>query len=331
MAKKATRIIFIANTRLRYTNILMSMLLSLVEMGYYVKEIDMLQHPEAIVNPHGFQGGQGPVEIDYAYFQSEIEKFAPRVIIFAGGGFTFTEDVCRLLQQRGVALLGVTLSDPDVFGTAKTYAQRFSVHTTNSKAALNAYRGLGFQNTRYLPFAIDSRFFVPSQPAPEYRCDVVVIGHHQPSRLALIEELKKRFDTKIFGSRWPYENAAPVAYPEWLRAVHSGKIVVDFPKTRAGFNNVKIRLFEVAAAGTPLITPYLDEIGEFFEYGREIVGYTNADEMYRKIRYHLDHPNERAKIAENAQLRCAEKHMWKHRFSALFKETGMLPIPPAGF
>ena len=321
--KKLKRIMFISNTRLQYTNILMSMLLSLIEMGYYVKEIDVLQHPGMVSNPNRYQGGHGPVEIKYASIQGEITAFKPQMIILAAGGLAFTEETSQHLRQKGIILLGVTLSDPDVFSTAKNYINRFSHHTTNSKVALSKYHDLGFKNTHYLPFGIDSRFFVPTEFVPEYHCDVTIIGHYQPSRLLLTNALKERFDTKVYGNKWPYDNVKPVAYPEWLKVVHSGKILVDFPRTRAGYNNIKVRLFEGAAAGTLMITEYLDEIGEFFDYGREIVGYTGNDELFEQIQYYLDHPSERAQIAKNAQLKCAKDHMWNNRFAGLFKKLGL--------
>lgn len=300
------------------------MLLSLVEMDYYVKEIDVLQHPKITMNPNNYQGGHGPVEIKYDFVQKEIEAFKPQVIIFAAGGLTFTEKISKHLQQKGIILLGITLSDPDVFCTAKNYVQRFSFHTTNSKFAFEEYKKLGFKNTHYLPFGIDSRFFVPTETVSEYKSDVTVIGHYQPSRLLLTEELTKRFNTKIYGCNWPNKSVTPVAYPKWLMAVHSGKIIVDFPKTRAGFNNVKIRLFEVAATGTLLVSEYLDEIGEFFEYDKEIIGYKDTSDLFKKIQYYLDHPAKRIQIATNAQLKCAKKHMWKNRFLGLFKEIGLV-------
>lgn len=317
---RTKKILFLAKTRLRFTNILTSIYLSLVDMGYYVREVDVLQHPQILSNPKGLQGGLGPVEVKFEYIQQEINTFQPDMILFAAGGLTFSSEVSARLQERGIVLLGLTLSDPDVFDAAKTYAGRYSWHTTNSKASLEEYKKLGFTNTFYMPFAIDSRFFVPTEIVPQYKCDVTIIGHHQPSRIPITDELLKRFDTKVFGSRWPYGRTHPVAFPEWLNVVHSGKIVVDFPQTRAGYYNVKIRLFEVAAAGTMLITQHLDEIGEFFEYDKEIVGYSSLDEMYDKISYYLNNPEKRQVIANNAQIRCAKDHMWQHRFANLFEQ-----------
>lgn len=323
MANKIKRIMFISNTRLNYTNILKSMLLSLQEMDFYVNEVDVMQHPGITKNPNKYQGGHGPVEIIYSRIKNQVNDFKPHIIIFAAGGLTFSEEVSRMLKQKNIMLLGITLSDPDVLCTAKNYANRFTYHTTNSKVALEQYKKLGFTNTLYLPFGIDSRFFVPSEKLPKYQCDVCIIGHYDKSRLPMAKALKKKFDTKIYGSNWPYKGVSSVAYPEWLGAVQSAKIVVDYPRTRAGYNNVKIRLFEVAAAGTLLITEYVDEISEFFEYDKEIVGYRTVDEMYDKIQYYIDHPAKRMLIAKRAQIKCAQKHMWRNRFEDLFNIIGI--------
>jgi len=313
------RIVFIANTRLNYTNILQSMLFSLLEMGYYVKDIDITNHVNITNNPNQYMGGHGPVEVKYDKIKDEIEYFKPELIIFAGGGLTFSEEISEFLKNKGIILIGITLSDPDVFNTAKNYVRRFSYHTTNSKKSYNMYKKLGFQNTLYLPFGIDSRFFIPIKPVPEYECDVVIMGHFRKERLKLADQLIQRFNTKIYGRGWPYNNIKPIAYPEWLKAIHSSKLIIDFPKTEAGFHNIKVRLFEVAATGKTLITEKSNNIKEFFEIDKEIIVYDNYPELYDKIQYYLDHSEERIKIGRKAQLTCAEKHMWHNRFKHLFE------------
>lgn len=322
MSRRLKKILFISRTRQEYTNILKSMFLSLVEMNFYVKEIDITQNPDFVINPNNYSGGNGPVQVNYNKIKHEVESFKPDMIMLVAGGLCFSKGVSDYLKREGIITLGITLSDPDVLTTVKKYANRFTYHTTNATKALEMYRKLGLKNTYYLPFGIDSRFFVPTKVYHKYKSDVAIIGHFRPERKILTEELKKRFDTKIYGVGWPYKDVYPVDYPEWLKVVSSSKIIIDFPKTGKGYNNVKVRLFEVTAAGTLLVTQEIDEISNFFEYGKEIVGYKNYDDLYEKIQYYLDNEDERKKIARNAQIRCAHEHTWRRRFIKLFKEIG---------
>lgn len=316
--KNIKRIIFIANTRLKQTNILQSMLLALQEMGHYIREIDIQRHPGITNNPHGYQGGNGPVEIKYPVVKPVIDNFRPDIIIFAGGGLTFSEEISHMLKKKGIFLLGITLSDPDVMPTARNYIGRFSHHTTNSRLAMKKYQDLGFTSTSYMPFGIDSRFFVPARKRPEYSSDITLIGHFRENRLPLAKELYNRHDTKIYGRNWPLPGVKSVSYPEIKRVFHSTKIIIDFPRTGSGFNNVKIRLFEAAATGNLIITEKLDIIEEFFQYGQEIIGYSNRKELHQKINYYLRNKDKRKEIEQNARLRCAEEHLWQYRFASLF-------------
>ncbi|WDV46932.1 glycosyltransferase [Clostridiaceae bacterium M8S5] len=317
---KNKRILFISKTRQNYTNILRSIFYALVEMDYHVREVDVSVIPRILYNPHNFKGGNGPVNVSYKYIKHQVETFKPHMIMLVAGGLSFSEATSEYLKNKGIKLLGITLSDPDVFPTVKKYASRFNYHTTNSKIAYQRYKKLGLKNTYYMPFGIDSRFFVPTKIEPKYVSDVTVMGHYRPERLALVKELKKRFDTKIYGFGWPYKNVRAVDHPEWLKVVNASKVMIDFPQTGAGYYNVKVRLFEVTATGTFLITKKIKEIGEFFEYGKEIESYENNNELYQKIRYYLDNPKKREEISVNGQKRCALDHTWVQRLRKLFNE-----------
>ena len=296
------------------------MVFSLHEMDYYVREIDLTQHDYILYNPNNYMGGYGPIDIIYDYVNHEIESFNPDMIILVAGGLTFSEEVSLELKRKGIILLGITLSDPDVFISTKNYADRFTYHTTNSLKALDMYKKSNINNTIYMPFGVDSRFFLPLEQKAEYKSDITIISHFRPERLATVNELRSRFNTKVFGSNWPIEGTYPISYPEWVNVARSSNMIFDFTITGAGYFNVKVRLFEVAATATPLITQRLPEIEQFFEFGKEIIGYNTLDEAYEKINYYLKHEDELKQIGINAQNRCIREHTWKERFKKLFKQ-----------
>ena len=221
--------------------------------------------------------------------------------------------------KRQAPVVGITLSDPDVFPTVSTYAHQFTLHTTNSVGALERYRALGHENTVLMPFAVDSRFFVPRPVAAEYEADVAVIGHGRPDRLDVVKRLRKVFKTRVYGQRWPKWSQGPVRGEDWFRAAYSARCLINFPRTAAGYTNVKVGVFEATATGRLLFTEYFDEMRRYFEYDKEIVGYSDTDELIEKIRYYLDHPSKAKKIAQAGQLRCAAEHTWARRLSQLFQ------------
>lgn len=317
------RILFISKTRMKNLNILKSMFYSLEEMNYYVREIDLTQYPSTICkNPQKLRGGYGPIEIDYLKVRDEIELFKPDMIMIVAGGLTFSKDISTMLRNKGIIIVGVTLSDPDIFENVVNYADRFDYHTTNSLQAFNMYKEKGIKNTLYMPFGIDSRFFVPYTKQNEPQNDVIIISHFRKERLEIVEKMKKEFNVKIYGANWPYEGVVPIAYPQWVKEVRNSKFILDFPITGEGYYNVKVRLFEAAATGTPIITKKIDEIGNFFEFDKEILGYDTLEDAINIIKYYKMRDKKRIEIGENAKIRCAKEHLWVNRLEQLFYIIG---------
>lgn len=322
---KLKRILFISKTRMKNLNILKSMLYSLYEMDYYVREIDLTQYDKNICkNPNRLRGGFGPIEIDYKQIKNEIEIFKPNMIMIVAGGLTFSKEVSLMLRNRGIIILGITLSDPDLFESVKTYVDRFDYHTTNSMNAYYMYKQNDIKNTLYMPFGIDSRFFVPRTNSKdnENKNDLIIISHFRQERLPIVQKFQEEFDVKIYGANWPFEGVKAIGYPEWIEEVKKSKFILDFPITGAGYYNVKVRLFEAAATGTPIITKKIDEISNFFEFDKEIIGYETLEEAVELIKYYKENEIKRIEIGENARIRCANEHTWTKRFEKLFGLIG---------
>lgn len=76
-------------------------------------------------------------------------------------------------------------------------------------------------------------------------------------------------------------------------------------------------LFEATGVGTLLITDEKKNLGELFKVGEEIVNYKNAEDLGNKIKYYLEHEEERKKIALAGQKRTVECHSYKVRMAEL--------------
>jgi hypothetical protein len=85
---------------------------------------------------------------------------------------------------------------------------------------------------------------------------------------------------------------------------------------------IKGRNFEVPGAGGFLLSGQADNLGEYYEDGREIVTYHSLDDLAEKAHYYLSHESERAKIAENGRIRTLAEHTWHHRFDQIFGAVG---------
>jgi spore maturation protein CgeB len=78
-------------------------------------------------------------------------------------------------------------------------------------------------------------------------------------------------------------------------------------------NAVNQRVFDVPAAGRFLITDYKEQLGCFFEIGREMVCYRHKEEIADLVRFYLAHEAERERIAALGRRHVLAEHTYAHR------------------
>ncbi len=150
------------------------------------------------------------------------------------------------------------------------------------------------------------------------------------------------------GARWVTRRVAPSALPprspevslppevcgpplsdeEMVRLYSRSKISLGFStcgNTHLGERITQIRLrdFEAPMSGAFYMVEDLPEISEFFEVGKEIVCYTDPDDLVEKARYYLQHEEERERIRQAGYRRAHAEHTWQRRLSTAFQQMGL--------
>jgi len=74
-----------------------------------------------------------------------------------------------------------------------------------------------------------------------------------------------------------------------------------------------MRLYEATGAGSCLLTDAKLNLSELFEPDVEVVTYDSADDCAVKVKYLLDHEDERRAIAEAGQRRTLRDHTFDNR------------------
>jgi spore maturation protein CgeB len=87
---------------------------------------------------------------------------------------------------------------------------------------------------------------------------------------------------------------------------------------------IRLRDFEVPMSGGFYLVEYIEELGQFFEIGKEIVCYEGMHDMVDKIQFYLQHDSERKAIAKAGRERCLRDHTWQRRFTTVFQQIGIL-------
>lgn len=86
---------------------------------------------------------------------------------------------------------------------------------------------------------------------------------------------------------------------------------------------VRLRDFEAPMSGAFYLVEAFDELAEFFEPGKEIVFFADADELVDKARYYLTHEAEREHIRQAGLRRARGEHTWHQRFQMVFHAMGL--------
>ena len=117
---------------------------------------------------------------------------------------------------------------------------------------------------------------------------------------------------------------------EMIRMFSRSKINLGFSacgethRSEEKIMQIRLRDFEVPMSGGFYMVEYMEELEEFFEIGKEIVCYSDPEDLVDKIRYYLIHDNGREKIRKAGLERCQRDHSWHKRFEMAFREMGLV-------
>jgi len=293
-----------------------NMMLGLRAAGVEVFEYCTDDHLEAL-DTEGrdyARGTNGPVWLRYDHLGPIIEQLDPHLVICNATGLAFRPaDAERIRRRR--CLLGIALSDPDVFEpTTRHIAGTFDRYLTNAPDCVGRYAAIGVA-VGVLPLATNTAFFRPVPPRPELACEVLVLGRAHPDRVEPVRALVERFDVHVYGEDWERHGVTSRGFifgNDSLAALSSARMTVAFFRSPSGHAQVKVALFNFAATGVLVVTNRFPEVEPYFRYGEEIVGFDSTAELLALVRHYLDHPAEAAAISAAGRARVLAEHTWPH-------------------
>ncbi|MCX7905451.1 MAG: glycosyltransferase [Elusimicrobiales bacterium] len=233
----------------------------------------------------------------------------------------------KKLKFNGIKTAVWLLDDPHEIDQSKKYSHYYDYVFTIEKNAVPIHLRKN-NKVYYLPPGYDDEIFYP-QKDDRYESDICIIGSAFPERVNVLEKIYpyiKDLKIRIVGN-WEFNKDSSLRKlvehkfvpPNIASKYYSNaKIVLNhhrmsYSSSSLGSNVNRVegispnpRLFESSACGAfSIVNEERRGCFSFFEKGREIDSFSNADELIFKIRYWINN----SKLREDAQKKILEKNV----------------------
>jgi spore maturation protein CgeB len=259
--------------------------------------------------------------------EAQVRAFDPDVLYFQSVTASTRGGLDRF-HREGRLLVGQIACAPPPASTLR----RFDLLITSLPNLHEWIRSLGVP-VKYVPLAVD-REVLNRLRAMDVSTDV---SSHRPRQLSfvgsldaqtyrratpILEAVAEQLPLEVWGyaeSTLPEHSPLRRRYrgPAWGLDMYrllaeSGMTVNRHNDIANGLSN-NMRLYEATGVGTLVFTEASPNLGDLFEPDREVVTYTNADDLVDKINHYLRHEAEREAIAAAGQRRTLQDHTYEGR------------------
>jgi spore maturation protein CgeB len=288
-------------------------------------------------------------------------KEKPDLIFFCAGGGIIKKKTAKELTDKSGAVTMIWMSDDHwAFEKASKYwAPLFNWVTTTDSKAPAKYKKIGCNNVIKTQWACNPEVYKRLGLPKIY--DVVFVGHPHSHRKKVFKALENAgVKIEVWGSG---SSRGRISQDEMIKVFNQAKICLNFTRSSGILwkelaslffhrrmydrkiminspirfidslkafsstmktNQIKARNFEISACGSICFTDYADDLGNYYEIGKETVCFDNNQDLINKIKYYLKNEDEREAIAKAGYERTLREHTFEHRFNEMFKTMGLL-------
>lgn len=227
-------------------------------------------------------------------------------------------------RECGVTLINWATDDSWKYRQfSRLIAPHFDLYATTYAAAFEKAKRDGLENFHLTQWAAAGATLQEPLVARECRHAVSFVGSRYGDRVQWIEGLRQRgIKVDCFGHGW---KQGPVAGEEIPRIMRDSVISLNFGDSETVLDGVRLsrsrqikaRIFEVPGCGGFLLTQPADGLDRYFTPEEEVVTFGDLEELARRIRHYMAHPEERDQIARAGHIRTRAEHTYEIRFAQL--------------
>jgi spore maturation protein CgeB len=203
---------------------------------------------------------------------------------------------------------------------SRVWAPCFHWAVTTAKSAVPKYHAAGISNVLLSQWACNHQLYYKIELPKLY--DVTFLGQPHGNRRQLINRLRKAgLDVQVWGYGW---QRGRVSLSEMVKIFNQSRINLNLSNASVGGGQqIKGRNFEIPGTGAFLLTDRAENLGDYYDIGKEIVCFNDVDDLIDKIRYYLRHEEEREAIAAAGYSRTLRDHTFDVRFRQIFGQIGL--------
>ena len=258
-----------------------------------------------------------------------VERVQPDLVFCVLMGYeVWTETLDRIRRVSGVLLLNWGTDDSWKYEQYTRFvAPHLDCYASTYPEALEKARNDGLKNFALTQWAASDAALASPLAAAQCRYRVSFIGSAYGNRRGRIEDLRRRgIEVDCFGYGWPN---GPVPSADIPRIMRESAVSLNFGDSGTQLRGlrpyrsrqIKARVFEVPGAGGFLLTEGAGHLCDYYRVGEEIETFDSRDELAEKLRYYLDRPDVRDRIALAGHERTRREHTYSGRFAALLDEA----------
>lgn len=258
--------------------------------------------------------------------EMELNKRPPHLIIGQMWGGCFNSKILDDVRDRlGTVVINIAMDDRHTYwgvGRGKRWMGSYGlIHhidmaLTAAPECVDWYSKEGCPAI-FFPEASDPDIFQP-MPNLQKIYDVTFVGARYGVRDEIITALRAEgISVAAFGNHWESGKLMTENVP---KVFAQSKIILGVGTIGhcKDFYALKLRDFDAPMSGSFYLTSNNQDLANLYDIGHEIETYNDIAECVQKVRYYLEHDEERELIALSGYKRARKDHTWHKRFNDLF-------------
>lgn len=276
-------------------------------------DIPHLDYTELYHN-YGFDGVHN-------YIREYVKKNGINAILYWSYPWEFYFDVHLFEELRKEIFLAMMTGDTACFYEVRDqyYAQAMDlvIHSTDF-FAISKLREIGIDSITYLGYLDTNKYYKIKNLQKDTEVSFIGQTIDKVGRLDYINYLlENNINVEVFGA---YSSRGRASHKEKIEIFNRTKINLNFSGLAETSNLTKNysihkrkrqingRTFEITMCGGFVLCEYAYGIENVFEIGKEIDVFYDKEDLLKKIRYYLEHEEERAAIARRGYERAIKDY-----------------------